>query len=122
MRPIVLQAAPAASGALYNAAGRVVWWSWRNTSTTTPAVLRLWDGSSAAGRLLFTISLAPTESTRDFPGWHSLPFDIGLWLEVVSGAMEGVVAIVPEDAWPGDGIPVVVVGGVTVNVDMPAGG
>jgi hypothetical protein len=124
VRPRILTVtAPGSSGLLDGAGGRVVWWAWRETSGTAGAVLRLWDGSGPNGGLLVPISLNAGESTRDFPGWHSLPYRTGLFLELVVGSIEGQVTVVPwadDEHW---GVPVLVMGNVTVDIatGMPTG-
>lgn len=107
---------------LDGAAGRIVYFAFRETSGTAKAVIRLWDGSGAKGKLLLPLALAEGTSTASFPGFHSLPYTIGLYLQVVTGTVEGSVSIIPEVEWPGEGIPVVVTGGITVTVQVPTTG
>jgi hypothetical protein len=103
--------------------GRIVYWAFRETSGASPATFRFWDGSSNGGLLVAPISLDPGESIREFPGFHSLPYRIGLFLEVLSGTVEGQVTIVPVEEWPeGGGIPVFVVGSVDLTVNEYLGG
>lgn len=118
MRPRILSVqAPATSRALDGRGGRIVYWSWRETSGAGSSSFRLWDGSSAVGRLVGTFSLLPNESVREFPGFHSLPYDTGLFLEVLAGTFEGQVTIIPVDEWPdAGGIPVFVIGSVDLTV------
>ncbi|MGH7748059.1 MAG: hypothetical protein ACREQ5_25370, partial [Candidatus Dormibacteria bacterium] len=82
------------SAVLDNASGRVVWWAWRETTGAAPATFRLWDGSNNGGQLLVPFSLSANGSTRDYPGLHSLPYSIGLYLEVLTGTVEGVVMVI----------------------------
>ena len=83
---------PAASGSLYNGSGCVLVHSTRETSGSAAAVYRLWDSADASGQLLLTVSLSAAESTRDIFLRHILPFNTGLYFELVSGALEGVVS------------------------------
>jgi hypothetical protein len=45
-----------------------------------------------------------------------LPYRTGLFLEVVSGSIEGTVQVLSADEWEGGGMPVIVLGSVTVEV------
>lgn len=87
------------------------------------AIFRFWDGSNNAGSLVAPFSLDPGESVREFPGFHSLPYRVGLFLEIVSGVVEGQVTIVPVEEWPeGGGIPVFVIGSVDLTVNAYGSG
>jgi len=50
-----------------------------------------------------------------------LPYRVGLYLEVITGTIEGVVMVVSAGDGHEDGIPVVIVGDLTVNVNEGAG-
>lgn len=108
-------AIPAVSALLDNTAGRITWWSWRETTGGAPATFQLFDGSNDEGSLIVTISLTAGQSTRDYLGPHCLPYSTGLWLEVISGTFEGVVYALSEKEW-GEGLPAVVIGEVDVNI------
>jgi len=95
MRPTVLNL-PAASGQLINTGGCLTWHSTRETSGAAAAAYRIWDGSSASGTKLLDVSLVASGSARDFIGQHVLPFKTGLYFELVSGALEGSVAVALE--------------------------
>jgi len=82
----------AASKVLINTAGCVVVHATRETAGST-AVYRLWDSDSAAGALLLPVSLVANESTRDDFQPHHLPFNTGLYFELVSGTLEGSVTV-----------------------------
>ncbi len=111
MQPVVVPlAAPAASGQVVNIAGRITWFSLRESGGANPAVVRLYDGSGTSGKLMASISLQAAESTREWVGNHGLPFNGGLYLQVVSGAVEGSIVYVPESAWWESAMPVVIVG------------
>lgn len=111
MQPVVVPlASPAASGQVINIAGRITWFSLRETSGAAAAVVRYYDGSGASGKLMAAISLQASESTREWVGNHGLPFGGGLYLQVVSGSVEGSIVYVPESAWWESAMPVVIVG------------
>lgn len=119
MIPTVLTVpAPGVSGVLDGSGGRLVFYAFRETSGVSSAVVRLWDGSSNQGNLLLPVSLNPNESIREIPGLHSLPYQVGLFLEVVSGQVEGQVTTVELD-WGGGGggLPVFVIGSVDLTVN-----
>jgi len=105
------------SGQLDNRSGRVTWWGFRETSGVAGAAFRLWDGSSNNGRLLAPFALNTGESVREWPGPHSLDFETGLYLEVLSGTFEGVVQVLSDDNGTDYGIPVVLVGQVDIQVN-----
>jgi hypothetical protein len=95
-----------------------VFWTFRETSGGAGATFRLWDSSGNSGALVAPFSLDPGESIREFPGFHSLPYRVGLYLEVLSGTFEGQVTIVPVEEWPDEGgIPVFVIGSVDLTVN-----
>jgi len=87
---------PAASGQIFNEGGCVVFHSTRETSGSAAAVYRLWDGTNNAGNLLLTVSLDASESTRDNVMKHMVPFNTGLYYELVSGAVEGEVSALTD--------------------------
>ena len=87
---------PAASKVLLNTGGCLVVHTTRETSGTTAAVYRLWDGVNNAGQLLLPVSLVAAESTRDDFHAHHLTFRTGLYFELVSGACEGSVAVLTD--------------------------
>lgn len=110
---------PAASGLLDGGAGKVTWWGFRELSGTGGAAFRLWDGSNTTGRMIAPFSLNPSESVREWPGAHSLPYVTGLYLEVISGSFEGTIQVVNTLEDYGEGMPVVVIGTVDVEVNVP---
>jgi hypothetical protein len=69
-------------------AGRLVGWALRETAGAT-ATAYLRDGVDAGGDIIVPISLSANESTRDvyIPG--GLSFGRGLYLDVVTGSVEG---------------------------------
>lgn len=58
------------------------------------AVIRIYDGISAAGVLLETISLAASESAREwYGGSQPLLAGNGIYVDIISGTVEGSVRI-----------------------------
>lgn len=105
------------SAAVDGSSGRLVFYSWRETSGAAKAVFRLWDGSSNQGVMLLTFSLDPGESVREIPGMHTLPYEVGLFLEIVSGTVEG--SLVSTDLGnveESPGMPVYIVGSVDLSI------
>ena len=72
--------------------------------------------------MLATFSFVANQSVREFPGFHSLPYKTGLFLEVESGSIEGVVSVLPfaGDDIAQEGMPVFIIGSVDLNIDVPA--
>jgi hypothetical protein len=89
---------PSASGLLTNVAGLVLVHSVRETTGTTPAAYRLWDGPSPGGSLVLTVGLNAGASQTNSFGLGNLPFESGLYYELVSGQVEGQVTV----AWSRD--------------------
>ena len=118
MQPRVIPVpATAQSVAVDGASGRLVFYSWRETTGAAGAVFRLWDGSSNQGAMLLTFSLTAGESVREIPGMHTVPYEVGLFLEIVSGTVEGsVITTDMGDYGGGVGMPVFVVGSVDLSI------
>lgn len=95
MRPQTLNL-PDASGILVNTSGCLTVHATRETTGTTAAVYRFWDGSKAEGTLILPVSLTAGESTRDDFREHHITFRVGLYYELVSGTLEGSVSILVE--------------------------
>ena len=89
-RPVPIGTAPGGSPHPLTSPGRLVGWSVRETSGADAAVVALWDAREAGSRPLAYISLAGGASdTRMLsPGVSVVD---ALFVEVVSGAVEGVV-------------------------------
>jgi len=71
---------------------RLAGYSLHETTGTTGAVIRLHDGISTDGDSLVPISLGMGESVRDWFGDQrsgGVAFPTGMYLEVVSGSLEG---------------------------------
>lgn len=76
------------SGRLSNSPGRLAGYALRETAGAA-AVVRLLDGPDANGDMLLSLSLAANESTRDWYLPGGISFTQGLFVVVVSGAIEG---------------------------------
>lgn len=61
----------------------------RETSGAAPAVVVLRDGSDATGDPTIPITLAPGESVREWFGPGGVNLVYGLYVDVVSGAVDG---------------------------------
>ena len=70
-------------------AGRLMGWLVAETTGTATAKIRLHDGADANADLVGTITLAAGESARDFLGPQGIGLTYGLFVELVSGAVEG---------------------------------
>lgn len=87
---------PPASGSILTTGGCLTVHASRETTGSAGAVYRLWDGSGPNGTLLLPISLTASESTRDDFYAHHLTFRVGLYYELVSGALEGQASVLVE--------------------------
>lgn len=79
------------SASLSYSAGALAGLSLRETSGAASAVVRLRDGedTSDPGNILISVSLAAGESTRDWYLPAGVSFGRGLYVEIVSGQVEG---------------------------------
>jgi hypothetical protein len=57
------------------------------------AVVRIYDGASASGTLLDTVSLVASESARELYGSCGIWATAGIFVDVVSGSVEGSIRI-----------------------------
>lgn len=78
---------------LVQRADRILFWSFLETTGTGRATLRLRDGSDAGGELIVPVSLSAGESTRDWLGPQGIPCHAGVYLEMVTGAVEGSIVV-----------------------------
>lgn len=119
MRPRIISInTPAVSTQLDGRGGVITYWAFRETTGNATATCRLWDGSGNGGALIAPITLAANESIREFPGHHALPYHSGLFLEVLSGSIEGQVTVIALEEWPHEGaLPVFVVGSVDLTLN-----
>lgn len=118
LRPLIGGNGAIASGVIDNRSGRIGFYSFTETSGGGTAKVRLWDGSAAGTGLIASITLLASESTRDPITMHGLPYSTGLYLELVSGTVEGQVFSLLQRDWD-EGQPVIVIGTVDVNVQEP---
>ena len=95
MRPVTLNL-PSESGQIVNTGGCLTVHATRETTGSAAAVYRLWDGVSNESTLLLPISLSAGESTRDDFRDHHIRFQVGLYFELVSGALEGSVSVLVD--------------------------
>lgn len=73
-------------------ARRLCGWSVVETTGTASAAIRLRDGAANTDQVILRINLSPNESTRDYLYKYGIGIETGmLWLEVVSGSVEGTV-------------------------------
>ena len=77
-------------GRLIPGDGLIAGFNFHETSGTNPAFIKIHDGGDENAPTMLYISLAPGESTRDwyFPG--GLKFRYGVYVEIVTGTIEGV--------------------------------
>lgn len=66
--------------------------SFRETSGSASATVRIYDGDTAAGALLDSVQLSAGESAREFYATGVRAQD-GIYVDVVSGAVEGSVRV-----------------------------
>lgn len=78
------------SGLISYLGGALIGYSVRETASNR-AVLRFRDGAQTddPANILLTISLAPGESARDWYGALGVAYAYGLYVEIVSGQIEG---------------------------------
>jgi hypothetical protein len=97
VKPLLINM-PAASGQLINTGGCLTLHASLETTGSAAATYRLWDGTSNAstGKLVLPVSLTAGQSTRDFFGLHIVKFTTGLYYELVSGSVQGNVAVMVD--------------------------
>ncbi len=76
-----------------NEGGCIGYFAVKESTGAATAEFILWDGTSAAGYEILPITLAINESTSDRVGWHYQRFETGLYYQLVSGAVDGSVAV-----------------------------
>lgn len=77
----------------------VVGWSIKNLSTSATAELDMYDAGSASGEIIFPITLAANESSREWFGPDGVLFESGLSLNVAIGAVDGAIFVIYLDGW-----------------------
>lgn len=75
---------------------RMFWHSFRETTGTAGAVLKIQDGADTNAFILATISLYAGESTRDDFGDYGISAEHSLYVNLVSGTVEGIIGAVSE--------------------------
>lgn len=71
---------------------QLIGWALAETSGLNTATLRIWDGVNTEGSVMVRINLAANESTRDRSGPPGIQcVSGGLYLQIVSGSVEGVI-------------------------------
>lgn len=96
LHPIDLASAPgtaiaASAQVILGGAKALCGWSIIESTGAASAAIRLRDGGNNQSRVLLRINLNPGESTRDYLDHHGLEIQTGMvWLEVISGSVEGV--------------------------------
>lgn len=108
-KSIPLYPAITASRQLDYSGGRVVRWALTEATGTAGATVRLFDGSGDSGVLRNTITLLANESTEDEYKLFQFRYENGLYLQVVSGSVEGCFDVIPWAVWPHHYEPIVVV-------------
>jgi hypothetical protein len=66
-------------------------WALLETGGVAGATVEVWDGQDATGQLLVPITLLAGQSTRDWLAGDGVLSQSGLFLNVVSGTVRGVV-------------------------------
>ena len=78
-----------AAGQLVTGPGRIAGLALSETTGTAGARINVHDGTSAAGMILAPITLAANESIRDTFSDQGFTFTTGLFVEVVTGSVNG---------------------------------
>ena len=87
---------PTASASLISGRVLVFGYAVAETTGSATAALRLRDGTASSGTRILPIHLAANESVRDWFGPNGIVYQQGIYVEVVSGAIEGSIWIIPE--------------------------
>lgn len=80
-----------ADGQAVSGRARYLGFSVRETSGSASARIDIYSGTSAAGLLLDSVSLAANESTREWYGPQGFVCPNGIYVDEVSGEVAGVV-------------------------------
>lgn len=94
---------PTASAQIVNGRVLVMGYAVAETTGSATAALRLRDGTTSAGTRILPIHLAINESVRDWFGPNGIVYEQGIFVEVVSGAIEGSIYCIPETLLGPDG-------------------
>lgn len=85
----------AASSVVSSSPGRLAGFGLAETAGVG-ATIRLHDGTDTSGDVIMRIDLAANESAREWYMPHGIGFTYGLFVEIVSGAIEGSVYLGPR--------------------------
>lgn len=85
----------AGSGVLYKSGCAVIGWAFSETSGTAVARAELRDSSDASGVLIAAIGMVASGGNNAGPGWPGILVRNSLYLNVVAGAFNGSVWVVP---------------------------
>lgn len=91
---------PSATGSLISGTGVLKGLSVRESTGTAAARMTLFDGAAATGLIVMEVTLAPSESIRDWFSEWGLLFSRGLLYQLNSGAIEGAVWLLPGERLP----------------------
>ncbi len=64
----------------------------REFTTSATALVRIWDATSATGKILDEVSLAANESARENYGTPKIAL-VGVYIEIVSGLVVGSICV-----------------------------
>jgi len=67
----------------------IMGWSFSEPTGLAPATFDLYDGLDPTGILIASITLAASESTRDYLGPWGIMLRTGLFLDMLTGAVKG---------------------------------
>lgn len=116
---------PASSAAVPGAPFALRYVTLRETTGTASATVRFWNGSSAAGVIALDVQLAPAESIRERFDPEEIILDVGLFVDLAAGAVEGGFAVqeVAPGTSEGHDPDVIVASGATIyDVTLGPGG
>lgn len=96
-RPLFLSA-DFVEGAYSNARVALMGWSIKNLSAAATAELDIYNSGAAQGEIVFPVTLAANESSREWFGPNGVLFDSGLSINVAAGNIDGTLFVVYLDA------------------------
>lgn len=92
-RAIPLGISPGATRQPLTSPGRILGWSVHETVGAAPCIIRLWDGREAGGSLLAIIGCGALSSANVWASGSGINVSDGVYTEIVSGTVEGVIYI-----------------------------
>lgn len=81
------------SQAIYTGAGELRFFSLTETTGSAAASVRFWDSGTAANHEIMLVTLTAGQSTRERFRRGEVPFLTSLYMQVVSGSIEGSVTL-----------------------------